>query len=193
MRSSSMTAPPSSRRPASAAVAAAQANAAAAGKQLPVLETQRAGAVAQLRAALAGKALAEANLRYAEIRAPVDGRVTQLSGAKGTFLQAGQSLAMFVPDQMWVTANFKETQLRSIHPGQSVDIAIDAFPGHDLVGRVDSIQSGSGTAFSLLPAQNATGNYVKVVQRVPVKIVFDGRPDVHVGPGMSVSPRVAVR
>ncbi len=97
-----------------------------------------------------------------------------------------------VPTRLWVTANFKETQLADMRPGQSVDIEIDAvgrtFPGH-----VDSVQAGSGTAFSLLPAENATGNYVKVVQRVPVKIVFDKPPDVQLGPGMSVVPSVKVR
>jgi membrane fusion protein (multidrug efflux system) len=101
---------------------------------------------------------------------------------------------MFVPDQVWVVANYKETQLRDMRPGQPADIRIDAYPGRKLKGRVDSVQSGSGTAFSLLPAENATGNYVKVVQRVPVKIVIDAWPaDVPVGPGMSVVPEVKVR
>jgi membrane fusion protein (multidrug efflux system) len=100
---------------------------------------------------------------------------------------------MFVPRDVWVTANFKETELASIRPGQPVDIAVDAFPKHTFTGHVDSVQAGSGTAFSLLPAQNATGNYVKIVQRVPVKIVFDKPPDVLLGPGMSVVPSVRVR
>jgi membrane fusion protein (multidrug efflux system) len=100
---------------------------------------------------------------------------------------------MFVPQEVWVTANFKETQLDQMHPGQPVDIRIDAYPGRSFAGHVDSIQPGSGAAFSLLPPQNATGNYVKVVQRVPVKIVFDMPPDVYVGPGMSVVPTVKVR
>jgi membrane fusion protein (multidrug efflux system) len=92
-----------------------------------------------------------------------------------------------------VTANFKETQLKLMRPGQRVDIVIDAYPGRSFTGHVDSVQSGSGTAFSLLPAENATGNYVKIVQRVPVKIVFDKPPDVLLGPGMSVVPTVTVR
>jgi membrane fusion protein (multidrug efflux system) len=92
-----------------------------------------------------------------------------------------------------VTANFKETQLALMRPGQPVDISIDAYPGRTFHGHVDSIQSGSGTAFSLLPAENATGNFVKVVQRVPVKIVFDQPPDVLLGPGMSVVPSVKVQ
>jgi membrane fusion protein (multidrug efflux system) len=99
---------------------------------------------------------------------------------------------VLVPFDVWVTANFKETQLADIRIGQPVDIWIDAF-GRHFPGRVDSVQSGSGTAFSLLPAQNATGNYVKVVQRVPVKITFDEKPDVQLGPGMSVVPTVTVR
>jgi membrane fusion protein (multidrug efflux system) len=94
---------------------------------------------------------------------------------------------------VWVTANFKETQLDLMRPGQPVDIAIDAYPDLTFKGRIDSIQSGSGTAFSLLPAENATGNFVKIVQRVPVKIVFDNPPDVLLGPGMSVVPTVKVR
>ncbi len=99
---------------------------------------------------------------------------------------------ILVPNDLWVTANYKETQLADMRPGQPVQIEIDAY-GRTFRGRVASIQSGSGTAFSLLPAENATGNYVKVVQRVPVKIVFDARPDVQIGPGMSVEPSVRVR
>ena len=97
-----------------------------------------------------------------------------------------------VPLEIWVTANFKESQLADMRVGQPADIRIDALWPH-FPGRVDSVQAGSGTAFSLLPAENATGNYVKVVQRVPVKITFDQRPDVELGPGMSVVPTVTVR
>ena len=99
---------------------------------------------------------------------------------------------VLVPLEVWVTANFKETQLTDMRVGQPVDIEIDAY-GRTYRGKVDSIQAGSGTAFSLLPAQNATGNYVKVVQRIPVKLVFEQRPDVELGPGMSVVPTVTVR
>jgi len=113
--------------------------------------------------------------------------------AVGQFAQAGTNLTMFVPDQIWVTANFKEIQLDHMRPGEPVTLAIDAYPGRAIRGHVDSIQPGSGTAFSLLPAQNATGNYVKIVQRVPVKIVIDNAPtDVALGPGMSVVPTVRV-
>ncbi len=100
---------------------------------------------------------------------------------------------MFVPDDIWVTANFKENQLDAMRPGQPVTIEIDAYPERDFKGHVASVQSGSGTAFSLLPAENATGNYVKIVQRVPVKIIIDNPPaDVALGPGMSVDPTVRV-
>jgi membrane fusion protein (multidrug efflux system) len=100
---------------------------------------------------------------------------------------------MFVPREVWVTANFKETQLAHMRPGEPVDVRVDAYPGRSFHGHVESIQAGSGAAFSLLPPENATGNYVKVVQRVPVKIVFDEPPDVYLGPGMSVVPDVKVR
>jgi membrane fusion protein, multidrug efflux system len=101
---------------------------------------------------------------------------------------------MFVPDEVWVTANYKETQLAAMRPGQPADIRIDAYPERPVRGRVDSVQPGSGTAFSLLPAENATGNYVKVVQRVPVKLLMENPPtDVAIGPGMSVVPTVRVR
>ena len=107
--------------------------------------------------------------------------------------QPFQVLMMLVPPEIWVTANFKETQLNLMRLGQPVDIRVDAYPGRIFPGHVDSIQAGSGAAFSLLPPENATGNYVKVVQRVPVKIVFNSAPDVFVGPGMSVVPTVKVR
>ena len=100
---------------------------------------------------------------------------------------------MFVPDQIWITANFKEIQLDRLRPGQPVTLEIDAYPTRTIRGHVDSVQPGSGTAFSLLPAQNATGNYVKIVQRVSVKVVMDNPPtDVALGPGMSVVPTVRV-
>ena len=101
---------------------------------------------------------------------------------------------MFVPDEVWIVANYKETQLRDMRPGQPVEFTIDAYPGRKLTGHVASVQPGSGTAFSLLPAENATGNFVKVVQRVPVKIIVDKWPsDVAIGPGMSVVPWIKVR
>jgi membrane fusion protein (multidrug efflux system) len=172
---------------------AAQANLLAAQKDIAVLKTQRQVATGQLEQAHAAQEQAAANLSRTVIVAPTMGRVTKLTAAKGAYAQVGQSLMMFVPRDMWVTANFKETQLTDMRAGQGVDIHVDAYPGRTFRGHVDSIQAGSGAAFSLLPPENATGNYVKVVQRVPVKIVFDAPPDVYIGPGMSVVPDVRVR
>ena len=161
---------------------------------LKVLQTQRATAEASKQQADAQLDQAKLNLQYTNVQAAQSGRVVKLSGAKGTFAAAGQSLMMFVPDEVWITANYKETQLADMRPGQPVEIRVDAYPGRKLKGHVDSVQPGSGTAFSLLPAENATGNFVKVVQRVPVKIVVDDwPPDLPVGPGMSVVPRTRVR
>lgn len=157
-------------------------------------EAQKASAQAQLKEAEAQRETAVQNLNYTTITAAQPGRIVRLSGAKGQFIQPGQAIAIFVPDDIWVTANFKETQLADMRPGQPVDLVIDAYPDHKLHGKVLSVQPGSGTAFSLLPAENATGNYVKVTQRVPVKIAVDEWPkDVAIGPGMSVVPTVTVR
>jgi membrane fusion protein, multidrug efflux system len=172
---------------------AAQRNSVATQKQLPVLQAQRKQADAQLEQAQAAQEQAETNLSRTVITAPEAGRVARLTAAKGNYAAVGQALFMFVPRNVWVTANFKETQLVAMRSGQPVDITIDAFPGRTFRGHVDSVQPGSGTAFSLLPAENATGNYVKIVQRVPVKIVFDQPPDVLLGPGMSVVPTVKIK
>jgi membrane fusion protein, multidrug efflux system len=176
-----------------ASFAAAERNESATRMQLPVLQAQRTQAEAQVEQARAALEQAETNLSRTTITAPVAGRIARLTAAKGAYAAVGQALIMFVPREVWVTANFKETQLDLMRPGQRVDITIDAYPDRTFPGHVDSIQSGSGTAFSLLPAENATGNYVKIVQRVPVKIVFDNLPDVMLGPGMSAVPTVKVR
>ena len=158
------------------------------------LEAQLENARASLQQAQAQLDQANLNLQYTRITAAQSGRVVNLSGAVGTFATAGQSLMMFVPDDIWVVANYKETQLADMRPGQPVEFTIDAYPGRKLTGHIASVQPGSGTAFSLLPAENATGNYVKVVQRVPVKIIVDNWPsDVAIGPGMSVVPWTKVR
>lgn len=175
-----------------AALDAAVAAKSEAEKQQDVLAAQQKSAEAQLRSAEAQRDQAQANLSRTTLTAPVKGRVTRLTGAKGAYATPGQALMIIVPTTLWITANYKETQLARMRPGQPVTIAIDAF-GRSFPGHVDSIQAGSGTVFSLLPAQNATGNYVKVVQRVPVKIVFDNPPDVEIGPGMSVVPSVKVK
>jgi RND family efflux transporter, MFP subunit len=137
---------------------------------------------------------AELNLKYTKIFAPDDGRVTNKAVEPGDYVQVGQTIFALVTPERWTTANFKETQLRNMRPGQPAQLGVDAYPDHPLRGHVDSIQAGSGARFSLLPPENATGNYVKVVQRVPVKIVLDEQPDVQrvLGPGMSVVPSVAV-
>jgi len=138
-------------------------------------------------------AAAQLDLSHTTITAAEPGRVVSLTAAVGQFAQAGTALTMFVPDEIWVTANFKETQLDAMRPGQAVTLAIDAYPDRTIRGHIASVQPGSGTAFSLLPAQNATGNYVKIVQRVPVKIVIDAPPpDLALGPGMSVVPIVRI-
>jgi membrane fusion protein (multidrug efflux system) len=163
-------------------------------KNEAAVKTQKSSAIASLTQAQAQVEEAQQNLKYTTIVAAQPGRVVRLTGAKGQYLDAGQAIAMFVPDDVWITANFKETQLTDMRPGQLVNLTIDAYPDHKLTGKIDSIQPGSGTAFSLLPAENATGNYVKVTQRVPVKIVVDHWPsDVAIGPGMSVVPTVTVR
>ena len=176
-----------------AAGASAEAAVTEAEKQVAVLTAQQTAAASQVAQAQAAVEQAEANLTRVVVTAPVDGRVARLTAAKGGYAQPGQALMMFVPDTIWVTANFKETQLNLMRAGQPVDIRVDAYPDRHFDGHVDGIQAGSGTAFSLLPAENATGNYVKVVQRIPVKIVFDNPPDVLLGPGMSVVPTVKVR
>ncbi len=176
-----------------AAYAGAQAAQQAAERQIAVLQAQQHQAQATLDQAKAQLEIAEANLQRTVIRAPVTGYTTEITTAKGDYAPTGQTLMMFVPKEVWVIANFKETQLDKMRVGQPVDIHIDAYPERDFKGHVASIQAGSGAAFSLLPPENATGNYVKIVQRVPVKIAFDKPLSVYVGPGMSVEPRVKVR
>lgn len=165
----------------------------AANARVQSIEAQRKSAEASAAQAKAQVDRAKLNLSYTVVKAAEPGRVVRLTAAVGQLAQPGTSLCMFVPDTVWVTANFKETQLDQMRPGQPAEIRIDAYPDRDLNGSVVSIQPGSGTAFSLLPAENATGNYVKIVQRVPVKIVMRDPPkDVSLGPGMSVVPTVRV-
>jgi membrane fusion protein, multidrug efflux system len=175
-----------------AAVSSAQAAQKFAEGQINVLRAQEKGAHAQVAQAQAQKETAETSLMRTKIYATVESRVTKLTAAPGQLATQAQAVMILVPLDAWVTANFKETQLANIKVGQPVSIAIDAF-GKSFPGHIDSVQSGSGTAFSLLPAQNATGNYVKVVQRIPVKITFDERPTLQIGPGMSVVPTVSIR
>ena len=151
-------------------------------------------ALAQWQESQTNVASAKLNLSYTKLFAPADGYVTRKAVETGDYVQAGQQLMSIVPVEVWVVANFKESQLKKMKPGQPVTVAIDALGGREFAAKVDSIQAGSGAQFSLLPPENATGNYVKVIQRVPVKIVFDEPlPADHViGPGLSVTPSVQV-
>jgi membrane fusion protein, multidrug efflux system len=176
-----------------AALENAQATLKLAQQQVEALKAQRDSAVASLAQAKAQRDQARLNLSYTTVTAAQPGRVVQLGAGVGQYAQPGTNLVMFVPDDIWVGANFKETQLDAMRPGEPVTVDIDAYPERKIHGHVASVQPGSGTAFSLLPAQNATGNWVKIVQRVPVKIVMDDPPtDVALGPGMSVEASVRV-
>jgi membrane fusion protein (multidrug efflux system) len=163
--------------------------------QVRAAQAQVLAAEASVTQARANTQAAELQLSYCTIVAPMAGIVTHRTVDAGNYVSPGQPLFALVQDGRWVTANFKETQLATIRPGQDVDIAIDAVPSVIFHGKVDSFQAGTGTVFSALPAENATGNYVKIVQRLPVKIVFDDQraKDYPLAPGMSVTPRVRVR
>jgi membrane fusion protein (multidrug efflux system) len=176
-------------------LAAAQKKVTASEAQLALNKTQIETAEAGVRAAAAQVAQARLNLSYTVIRASEAGHITNKTVALGNYIQVGQALMALVPSEVWVTANYKETEIGGMRIGDPVDIYVDAYPGHVFHGQVQSFMAGSGAAFSLLPPENATGNYVKVVQRVPVKIVFDGDPTAHwlLGPGMSVEPYVRIR
>ncbi len=156
--------------------------------------TTAASAVEQARAALQQ---AELNLSYTRVTAPVSGRIARRAVEVGGFVQAGQLTLAIVPRQVWVVANFKETQLDHMRAGQPVSVRIDALPRRTFEGRVDSFQDGTGSRFSLFPPENAAGNFIKVVQRVPVKIVLDGPGVASTGaplsPGMSADVEVKVR
>jgi len=154
--------------------------------------TQLEAQVALARARLDQAVL---NLSWTTVTAPRDGWVTRRNVEQGNYVQAGQAIMALVTPEVWVTANFKESQLDRMRVGQKVDIGVDAYPDLKLTGHVDSIQRGSGARFTAFPAENATGNYVKVVQRVPVKIVIDSGlpPDVALPLGMSVEPTVRLK
>jgi membrane fusion protein (multidrug efflux system) len=167
----------------------------AAEAQVKVAQAQIVAAQAAIDKAKADVENARLQLSYAKIYAAEDGQVTNRSVEVGNYITPGQALMALVPwnlKNVWVNANFKETQLRHMRVGQPVKIHVDAYD-MDVTGHVESIQAGSGAAFSLLPPENATGNYVKVVQRVPVKITFDQLPDQRLASGMSVEPTVNTR
>lgn len=174
----------------------AQQKQTAAEAQVTLSQAQVATAGDQVKRAQVAVQQAQTQLEYTVVHADQDGRITNLNVSVGDWVQAGgQALMAIVPRDVYVIANYKETELKEIHPGQRVTIRVDAY-GATLNGKVDSIQSGSGAAFSLLPPENATGNYVKIVQRVPVKIVFDqsalNDSRYLLGPGMSVVPTIYI-
>lgn len=200
---------------AAAAVAAANANLAAARDQQALsvsrvaeaqgrvqqstpVDRQIAAAVAasRLAAARVGSAksaleLAKLQLGYTEVTAPVAGYVSKIGAHEGQLVQAGMTLAMLVPARSYVIANFKETQIERIRPGDPVEISVDALGGHELGGKVESLSPGTGARFSLMPPDNATGNFVKVVQRVPVKIAWDDGQDLSpLRAGLSVEVKI---
>jgi membrane fusion protein (multidrug efflux system) len=162
--------------------------------QVEASRQQLITASADVRQARADLAQAELNLSYTHLRAPIAGRVTKRAVDVGNYVAPGQALMALVPVHVWITANYKETQLDRMRVGQPVDIRVDAFPGIQFKGKVDSFQAGTGARFSVMPPENASGNYVKVVQRVPVKIVFDEPDDKlqMLGPGMSCEPAVDI-
>jgi membrane fusion protein (multidrug efflux system) len=175
-------------------VARNKAKAALAQVELDRADAQTARA--QVKQARARLEQAQLQLSYTTLFAPRAGRVTRRTVEEGAYVQTGQALLALVPDDIWVVANFKETQLGRLRPGQPVVIRADACPQREFQGKVDSLQAGTGARFSLLPPENAVGNYVKVVQRVPVKIIFDETVDLsqfNLAPGMSVQPKVRVK
>jgi membrane fusion protein, multidrug efflux system len=164
--------------------------------QVTATKARAAAAEAHAQQARATLAQAELNLKYTTVTAPVRGIVSKKGVNVGQVVAAGQPLFAIVQiDDVWVTANFKETQLKEMRPGQRAVVSVDAYGGKDFTGKVDSISGATGARFSLLPPENATGNFVKVVQRVPVKIVLDpGQdPDHRLRPGMSVTPTVYLK
>ena len=164
--------------------------------QIAATRARASAATARVQQARATLAQAELNVQYTTVKAPARGIVSKKGINVGQVVQAGQPLLALVQiDDVWVTANFKETQLKDVRPGQRAVIEVDAYGGRTFKGKVDSIAGATGARFSLLPPENATGNFVKVVQRVPVKIVLDpGQdPDHLLRPGMSVTPTVYTR
>lgn len=164
-------------------------------EQIRLAEAAVAQRLAEEKQAEAELTQANLNLGYTELRAPSDGFVTMRSVQLGDYVAPGATLLLLVTPEVWVTANFKESQLGRMRPGDRVDLRVDAYPGYRLSGHVQSIQHGSGARFSAFPAENATGNFVKIVQRVPVKIVIDRGldPNRPLPLGLSVTPVVRLR
>ena len=174
----------------------AAATLAAAQRQLDVIDTQKQQAQAALQAALADRDSARLNLSYTELRAPIDGTVGNRSARQGAFAPVGSQLLSIVPAKgLWVDANFKESQISALRPGQPVRIVADVLPGQTFEGRVASLAPATGAQFSVLPAENATGNFTKIVQRVPVRIRLEGAAATlgQLRPGLSVTAEVDER
>jgi membrane fusion protein (multidrug efflux system) len=174
----------------------AQAAVDAARRQIDVIETQMRQAQADRDEALAAQTMAELNLSYTELRAPVDGVVGNRSARVGAYASVGTELLVVVPAQgLWVDANFKENQLGHMRPGQPVTIAADVLPGERFHGHVASLAPATGAQFSVIPPENATGNFTKIVQRVPVRIALDGDAAAlgRLRPGLSVEVAVDQR
>jgi membrane fusion protein (multidrug efflux system) len=181
---------------ASAAVQKAEAALAAVKAQLAVIDTQQQQAQAALAGALADEDAARLNLGYTEIRAPIDGVIGNRSAHPGAYATIGAQLVSIVPSRgLWVDANFKEDQLAGMHPGEPVEIVADVAPGLKIRGHVESLAPATGAIFSILPAENATGNFTKIVQRVPVRIALDGDAATLglLRPGLSVTAYVNTR
>ncbi|QYJ75807.1 MULTISPECIES: HlyD family secretion protein [Shewanella] len=172
---------------AAARLAESRASLAAREQELGVLKAQREQLFAARAEANAGLELARLQLQDTEIRAPFNGIVGKRGAFVGQYVQPGQALFSLVPDgTVWITANFKETQIQAMVPGQPVAVSLDAFPDHDFHGVIDSLSPASGAKFSLLPAENATGNFTKIVQRIPVRIRLELPPgEQKVVPGLS--------
>ena len=165
-------------------------------QQVTAMRARADSARAHVKQAEAAVKQAELNLEHAVVKAPIKGIVSKKSVEPGQVIQPGQPLMTIIPlEQVWITANFKETQLSDVRPGQRVTISVDAYGGRSFEGHVDSVSAATGARFSLLPPENATGNFVKVVQRVPVKIVLEqGQDPEHLlRPGMSVTPTVRTK
>ena len=182
---------------AAASVNQSKARLASAESQITVAIANVAAAQGQYETSVADRKRAEVNLGYCHVVAPRDGRVTTKNVEPGMYATVGTPLFSIVEPEVWVIANFKETQLTDMRIGQAVALEIDAYPDKKFDGRIESVQAGSGARFSVLPAENATGNFVKIVQRIPVKITFnEGQtkdPEHLLSPGMSVVPYVKIR
>ena len=182
-------------RSADAEVIAARNKELAAESQVTLDQANIETASATVKSSEAAVRQAELDLSYTQVRAHESGYVTHRTVEADAYVQPGEALLAIVPKNVWVVANFKETQLNHMRAGQPVTLRVDAYPGIKFTGHVDSIQAGAGARFSLLPPENASGNYVKVVQRVPVKIALNNAEDTQhiLGPGMSVVPEVRVK